>query len=228
MKAVLILSGGVDSTTLLYKMIDEGYEVHALTFNYAQRHKKEIDCAKQIVAKLQIIHQVIDLSCLAAVLGDSALFGKKDVPSCHYTEEAARQTVVPNRNMIMLSVAAGYAEAHKVPEVFYAAHKNDSTIYPDCRAEFVEALKPAIRLATAWHPVELRAPFVDLTKAEIVKIGIELKVPYESTWSCYKGEEKPCRVCPTCIEREEAFRINGFVDPLIEMDGPPGSLPKRH
>ena len=141
MKAVLILSGGVDSTTLLYKMIDEGYEVHALTFNYAQRHKKEIDCAKQIAGKLQIFHQVIDLSCLAAILGDSALFGGKDVPSCHYTEEAAKQTIVPNRNMIMLSVAAGYAEAHEVPEVFYAAHKNDSTIYPDCRAEFVEALK---------------------------------------------------------------------------------------
>ncbi len=215
MKAVLILSGGLDSTTLLYKMLDIGYEVDALTFNYAQRHKKEIDCAKEIATKLHVTHHIIDLSSLAAILGDSALLGGKEVPSCHYTEDAARKTIVPNRNMIMLSVAAGYAEAHEIPEVFYAAHKNDATVYPDCRAEFVEALKPAIRLATAWHPVELRAPFVDLTKAEIVRMGLELRVPYELTWSCYRGEERPCRSCPTCIERAEAFAVNGCIDPLI-------------
>ena len=215
MKSVLILSGGVDSTTLLYKLVDDGYEVHALTFNYAQRHKKEIECAKAIASRLGIVHRVVDLSCVAGFLGDSALLGGKDVPSCHYTEDAARQTVVPNRNMIMLSLAAGYAEAREIPQIFYAAHKNDSTIYPDCRTEFVQALKPAIRLATAWHPVELCAPFVDLTKAEIVSLGLKLGVPYELTWSCYRGEEKPCRSCPTCIEREEAFGINGAKDPLI-------------
>ncbi len=216
MKAVLILSGGVDSTTLLYEIIKEGYEVQALTFNYAQRHKKEIDCARKIAALLGVPHRVVDLCCLASLLGDSALLGGKEVPSCHYTEEAARQTIVPNRNMILLAIATGYAEAHGISQVFYAAHKNDSTIYPDCREDFVEAMKPAIRLATAWHPVELRAPFVNLTKAEIVKIGLELKVPYELTWSCYKGEETPCRSCPTCIEREEAFELNGAVDPLIK------------
>ncbi len=215
MKAVLILSGGVDSTTMLYRMRDEGYEVHAITFNYAQRHKKEIDCARRIANLLKVRHQVIDLSCISGLLGNSALLGGKEMPKCHYTEEAARQTIVPNRNMIMLSIAAGYAEAHEIPEIFYAAHMNDSAIYPDCRAEFVEAMKPAIRLATAWHPVELQAPFVNMTKAEIVKIGLELNVPYELTWSCYKGEEKPCRSCPTCIEREEAFALNQVVDPLI-------------
>jgi len=217
MKAVLILSGGLDSTTLLYKMINDGYEVQTLTFNYAQRHKKEIDCARKIAALLDIPHRTVDLVCLAALLGDSALLGTKEVPSCHYTEDAARQTIVPNRNMIMLAIAAGYAEAREIPEVFYAAHKNDSAIYPDCRLEFVEAMKPAIRLATAWHPVELQAPFVNLTKAEIVKMGLQLKVPYHLTWSCYRGEEKPCRSCPTCIEREEAFRLNGVVDPLIKL-----------
>ncbi len=215
MKAVLILSGGLDSTTLLYRMMDEGYEVYALTFNYGQRHKKEIDCARKIASMLGVSHRVVDLSCLASLLGDSALLGGKEVPSCHYTEEAARQTIVPNRNMIMLAIATGYAEAQEISQVFYAAHKNDSTIYPDCRFEFVEAMKPAIKLATAWHPVELRAPFVNLTKAEIVKIGLGLKVPYEQTWSCYKGEEKPCRACPTCIEREEAFRLNEALDPII-------------
>jgi 7-cyano-7-deazaguanine synthase len=216
MKGVLILSGGVDSTTLLYKMHSDGYEVTALTFNYAQKHKKEIDCAKAIAKRLDITHHVVDLSSLACLLGDSALLGGMQVPSCHYTKEAAKKTIVPNRNMIMLSVAAGYAEAHEIAEVFYAAHKNDSTIYPDCRPEFVQALRPAIRLATAWHPVELQAPFVDMSKAEIVRMGLALRVPYELTWSCYKGEERPCRTCPTCIEREEAFALNGRRDPLVE------------
>lgn len=215
LSGVLILSGGVDSTTLLYKMIHDGCEVQALTFNYAQRHKKEIDCARAIAERLHVKHRVVDLSCLASLLGESALLGVGEVPSCHYTEEAAKKTVVPNRNMIMLSVAAGYAEAHEIPEVFYAAHKNDSTIYPDCRPEFVQALRPAILLATAWHPVQLQAPFVDMSKAEIVKLGIELGVPYELTWSCYRGEELPCRTCPTCIEREEAFAANSLQDPLI-------------
>lgn len=214
MRGVLILSGGVDSTTLLYRLLREGYEVDALTFNYAQRHKKEIDCAEAIARKLSVPHKVIDLSSLASLLGDSALLGGNEVPSCHYTEESAKKTVVPNRNMIMLSIAAGYAEAHEIPEIFYAAHKNDSTIYPDCRPEFVEALRPAIRLGTAWHPVELRAPFVDMTKAQIIRMGLDLGVPYEMTWSCYRGGNRPCRTCPTCIEREEAFLINGMKDPL--------------
>jgi len=216
MRGVLILSGGVDSTTLLYQMLADGYEVTAITFNYAQRHKKEIDCAKAIAKRLPITHHVVDLRSLASLLGNSALLGGKEVPGCHYTEEAAKKTVVPNRNMIMLSVAAGYAEAHEIPEVFYAAHRNDRTIYPDCRPEFVQALCPAIRLATAWHPVELQAPFVDMSKAEIVRMGLALKVPYHLTWSCYKGEERPCRICPTCVEREEAFAMNGCRDPLVE------------
>jgi 7-cyano-7-deazaguanine synthase len=216
MRGVLILSGGVDSTTLLYKMQSDGYEVTAITFNYAQRHKKEIDCAIAIAKRLHITHCIVDLSSMASLLGDSALLGGKEVPSCHYTKEAAKKTIVPNRNMIMLSVAAGYAEAHEIAEVFYAAHKNDSTIYPDCRPEFVEALRPAIRLATAWHPVELQAPFVDMSKAEIVKMGLALHVPYHLTWSCYRGGERPCRRCPTCIEREEAFALNSCRDPLVE------------
>lgn len=216
MKAVLILSGGVDSTTLLFKMLADGYQVFALTFDYGQRHRKEIDCAKRVAQVCRIPHQTVDLASIAGLLGESALLGRREVPSCHYTEESARQTIVPNRNMIMLSVAAGYAEAESIPEVFYAAHRNDATIYPDCREEFVEALSRAIRLATAWHPVCLRAPFVKMTKAEIVRLGLELRVPYELTWSCYRGGDVPCRTCPTCIEREEAFALNNALDPLSE------------
>ena len=216
MKAVLILSGGVDSTTLLFKMQAEGYQVLALTFDYGQRHRKEIDCARRVAQVCCIPHQTVDLTSIAGLLGNNALLGGIEVPSCHYTEESARQTIVPNRNMIMLSVAAGYAEARGIPEVFYAAHRNDATIYPDCREEFVEALSLAVRLATAWSPVCLRAPFVNMTKVEIVRLGLELKVPYELTWSCYRGGEVPCRTCPTCIEREEAFALNKALDPLIE------------
>ena len=216
MKAVLIFSGGLDSTTLLYRMLEQGYEVGALTFNYAQRHKKEIECAAAIAANLSVPHHVVDLSSLACLLGKSALLGGDEIPDCHYTEEAAKKTVVPNRNMIMLSIAAGYAEAREIPELFYAAHKNDRTIYPDCRPEFVEALRPAILQATAWHPVQLQAPFLDMSKAEIVRMGMALKVPYHLTWSCYRGEDQPCRTCPTCREREEAFALNCCKDPLLE------------
>jgi len=216
MKAVLIFSGGLDSTTLFYRMLDMGYEVEALTFNYAQRHKKEIECAAAIAKKLDIDHRVVDLSSLAGLLGKSALLGGEEIPDCHYTEEAAKKTVVPNRNMIMLSIAAGYAEAREIPELFYAAHKNDRTIYPDCRPEFVEALRPAILQATAWHPVHLHAPFLDMSKAEIVRMGLGMGVPYNLTWSCYRGEKRPCRTCPTCREREEAFEANGIRDPLLD------------
>ena len=127
MDAVLILSGGLDSTTMLYEMLSSGYCVHAMTFNYDQRHKKEINCARKITGLLNVPHIVIDLTCITEILGDSALLGGRDVPKCHYTEDAARQTIVPNRNMIMLSIAAGYAEAQEIPEVFYAAHRNDSS-----------------------------------------------------------------------------------------------------
>ena len=133
MKAVLILSGGLDSTTLLYKLLADGYLVDALTFNYGQKHKKEIDCAIAITSRLDVAHHIIDLSTLAAFLGESALLGKKEVPSCHYTEEAARQTVVPNRNMIMLSVAAGYAEAHEITELFSPATRTARRSTPTAR-----------------------------------------------------------------------------------------------
>lgn len=213
MKAVLILSGGLDSTTLLYKLLADGYQIEAITFDYGQRHRREIDSAREIAAINGIPHKVADLSAITPLLGDSALLGGKDIPSCHYTEEAAKQTVVPNRNMIMLSIAVGFAEAMKISEVYYAAHAGDWAIYPDCRTPFIEAMATAIRLATAWNPVELKAPFSGMTKAEIVKLGLAMKVPYELTWSCYQGGDRPCGVCPTCIERAEAFAINGVDDP---------------
>ncbi len=192
--------------------------MEALTFDYGQRHKKEIKCARKISALRGVPHQVVDLSAITPLLGESALLGGKEVPACHYTEEAAKQTVVPNRNMIMLSIAVGYAEARKISEVYYAAHAGDWAIYPDCRKSFIEAMKVAVRLATAWNLVELKAPFVGISKADIVRIGLGLGVPYELTWSCYQGGEKPCGVCPTCIERAEAFAINRVKDPAVRPE----------
>ncbi len=218
LKAALILSGGLDSTVLLYDLLSKGYFVHALTFNYGQRHSREIESAVSITFNLinndaPVLHRIVDLRSISQYLGDSALLCKKVVPECHYTEEAAKQTVVPNRNMIMLAIAAGYAEANFIPEIYYAAHAGDWAIYPDCRKEFTEQMSQAIKLATAWNPVELKTPYVSLTKDQIVKRGIELKVPFELTWSCYNGGSVPCGKCPTCVERAEAFEKNGVKDP---------------
>ncbi len=219
MKGVLILSGGVDSSTLLYYLLERGYEVHALTFYYGQKHFKEIEYSKKIVEKAKEVgkveHKVVDISTIHELIAKGALTAEEEVPKAFYTEEVQRRTIVPNRNMILLSIAAGYAVKIGAGEVFYAAHKSDYSIYPDCRKEFVKALDTALYLGNLWSPVELKAPFVDMTKAEIVKLGLELNVPYEYTWSCYEGDERPCLSCGTCLERTEAFLLNDARDPLL-------------
>ncbi len=219
MKGVLILSGGIDSSTLLYYLLKKGYEIHALTFIYGQRHLKEIEYASKIVEKAKQIgfieHRIVDITSISSLISSGALTGGKDVPKAFYSDETQKQTIVPNRNMILLSIAAGYAVKINAKEVFYAAHKSDYSIYPDCRKEFVKALDTAIYLANLWTPVEVKAPFVDLTKAEIVKLGLELNVPYEYTWSCYEGKERPCLSCGTCLERTEAFLLNNAKDPAL-------------
>jgi len=221
-KAVLVLSGGVDSSTLLYYLLSRGYEISALTFVYGQRHSKEIEFAKKIVErvkeKAEIEHRIVDITPIHDLISFGSLTGKEDVPEGYYTEERQRATVVPNRNMILLSIAAGYAVKIGAKEVYYAAHRSDYSIYPDCRKEFVKALDTAIYLGNLWNPVELKAPFIDITKAEIVSMGLRLKVPYELTWSCYRGEERPCLRCGTCIERTEAFLLNGVRDPLLSEE----------
>ncbi len=217
---VMILSGGLDSTTLLWKLCLEGKRVYALTFDYGQRHRREIEHAKKIVKKakevgFEVYHEVVDISSISHLISSGALTGNESVPHGFYTDERQKVTVVPNRNMIMLSIAAGYAVKMGESEVYYAAHKSDYAIYPDCRKEFVKALDSAIYLATIFTPVELKAPFVDMTKAEVVSLGLKLKVPYELTWSCYEGRDRPCLKCGTCLERTEAFLLNKVKDPLL-------------
>lgn len=221
-KVVVIYSGGMDSTVLLYQLVKGGAEVRALSIDYSQRHReRELSAARQIAEGLGISHEVADLRGINHLLAGSSLTSPDiDVPEGHYAEENMKATVVPNRNMIMLSVAAGYAISIQYDAVAYAAHSGDHAIYPDCRNEFADAVDAAIQLAD-WHRVQLYRPFLDMSKADIAKLGSELKVPLEKTWSCYNGRAKHCGRCGTCIERREAFYLAGMEDfTKYERDSP--------
>ena len=207
MKSIVVHSGGLDSTVLLYKLMSVGDEIKTLSIDYGQRHAKEIECAKLLSANLGVEHRIAELSSLADLLGGSALTTSEiEVPEGHYAEDNMKSTVVPNRNMIFLAVSVGWAISLKYDRVAYAAHSGDHAIYPDCRTEFTDALDAAIQLAD-WRRVSLYRPFVERTKADLVKIGAELDVPFEETWSCYKGGELHCGRCGTCVERREAFYL---------------------
>jgi len=213
MKAVLILSGGMDSTTLLYDLINQGYEVHAITFDYNQKHKKEITCAKRTCKKLHIPQKIIDISILNDLAPSSLTREQWKVPEGNYVEETMKQTVVPNRNMVLLSLADTFAIGINASDVFYGAHAGDHTIYPDCRPVFVSAMTTAFHLCD-WHDVTLHAPYLFMTKGDVVKTGISLGVNYSDTWTCYKGKKISCGRCGSCSERLEAFKEAGVQDPL--------------
>ena len=217
MKAVVIASGGVDSSTLLYKTVKEDYETYVLTFIYGQKHIREIKSAKKICEGLNVHHKVIDLSVLKDILSGSALtdsgVGVPEVPETAEHYETLKTTIVPNRNSIFLSIAIGYAVSIKANYIFFGAHHSDRGVYPDCRREFVEAFEHAERLANDNLLLVIAAPFVNMSKSEIVKLGVELGVPYKETWSCYKGGRIHCGVCSSCRERKRAFQEAGVVDP---------------
>lgn len=213
MKTLVIYSGGLDSTVLLYHLHEVGDAMHALSVNYGQRHCCELESAEKICAGLSIPHQVADLSSIQSLLAGSSLTSPEiAVAEGHYTEENMKTTVVPNRNMILLALATGHALSIGARQVAYAAHSGDHAIYPDCRNEFADAMANAMALCD-WNKVELSRPFVNWTKAQIVRRGAELGVPFEQTWSCYKGGEQHCGRCGTCIERREAFDLAGVTDP---------------
>ena len=212
-KAVVILSGGMDSTTLLYDVKAQQYDVYALSFNYNQKHKKELQCAKDTCKMLKIPHKVMDLSVLNELAPSSLTRDDWDVPEGHYADENMKETVVPNRNMVMLSLATSYAIGLKAKKVFYGAHSGDHDIYPDCRKEFVDQLSKTIKIAD-WLEVDLLAPYLEIDKGDIVIKGKDLKVDYFYTWTCYKGKGKACGKCGSCVERLEAFEKAGISDPI--------------
>ncbi len=215
MKAVLVYSGGLDSTVLLYRMLGEGHVVLALSVDYGQRHRRELDCARAIALECGARHEVADLSALARLLPGNSLTDRAvAVPHGPYTEATMKSTIVPNRNMILLSVAAAWAIAERADCVAYAAHGGDHAVYPDCREGFARALDGAIRLAD-WHSVSLHRPFVGLEKSDLVRMGAEWRVPFERTWSCYEGGAHHCGRCGTCVERREAFLRANVSDPTV-------------
>ena len=216
-KAVVIASGGIDSSTLLFKTVSENYKTYALTFIYGQKHEKEIDCARWICERVKLSHKIIDLSALKEILSGSALTDSNiaipEVPAdvSHY--DTLKATIVPNRNSIFLSIAIGYAVSTGADRVFFGAHRSDRGVYPDCRPEFIDAFQSAERLANDNPDLTVNAPFAHMDKSEIVKLGAGLGVPYQKTWSCYKGGELHCGVCSSCRERKRAFTQSGVSDP---------------
>jgi 7-cyano-7-deazaguanine synthase len=215
--AVATVSGGLDSVTLAHLLADEGHDLVLVSFDYGQRHVRELELAAACATCLGAPHHVVDLRSAGALLGGSALTDADvGVPDGHYTDESMRATVVPNRNAIFLSVAAGLAVAQGAEIVATAVHAGDHPIYPDCRPEFVDAFERTTRIANegfASPGFRVAAPFLHSSKADIVALGARLGVPFDQTWSCYRGGERHCGRCGTCVERREAFELAGVDDP---------------
>jgi len=215
--AVAIVSGGMDSVTLAHLLTSEGYDLHLLSFDYGQRHRKELEFAALCAGTLGARHDVVDLSSLTTLLKGSALTdGGVAVPDGHYAQENMKVTVVPNRNAMMLAIAYAVAVAEGAELVGAGIHAGDHAIYPDCRPAFAEAFEAMQCLAVEGFgnpDLRLYTPFVSITKANIVTIGHRLGVDYARTWSCDKGGEAHCGTCGTCVERKEAFELAGVPDP---------------
>lgn len=213
MKIVSLMSGGMDSTVMVAKLIAERHEVRALGIDYGQRHSKELEMAELQSSMYGIPFSIADMSSLRDLLPGSSLTDNTvAVPEGKYDEESMKATVVPNRNMIMLSIAIGHAIAHGCDAVAYAAHSGDHAIYPDCRPEFASAME-AVAAVCDYKVIAMLRPFMDTDKAGIAKIGDDLAVEFRRTWSCYKGGDHHCGRCGTCVERREAFYLAGIADP---------------
>lgn len=215
-KTVLSFSGGLDSTVLLYHLLDQGDQVWCLNFSYGSRHnEKEQAAARELCSSLGISLTVIDLAFIGQCFDSSLLQKSQDeLPSGHYDEEKLRQTVIPGRNTIMISIATGFAESHKADRVAIANHADDHATYPDTRPEWVAAMSLA-----AWHGtfqrIQLHAPFTHLKKKDICQLGHRLSVPFEKTWTCYEGGEFHCGHCCACHVRQSSFRSASITDPTI-------------
>jgi 7-cyano-7-deazaguanine synthase len=215
--AIVILSGGLDSVVLAHFLRRENHDLHLLSFDYGQRHFKELEYSRRAATRLQARHDIVDIRAVGALLGGSALTDASiAVPHGHYAAPSMAITIVPNRNAIFLTIAYGVAVAQSAQIVATAVHSGDHFIYPDCRAEFLESFEKMQRLAVAGcgdENLKLCAPFADKSKSEIVEIGAQLDVPFGETWSCYEGGAIHCGQCGTCVERKEAFVCADVVDP---------------
>jgi len=211
MNSTLILSGGMDSVTLAYHLKAKKHNIHAITFDYNQRHKKEIESAKKIAQNLDIQHTILDISNIGSMLKGSSLTDDIATPHGHYTADTMKLTVVPNRNAIMLSIAYGIAVSEKSDMVATAVHAGDHFIYPDCREGFIKSLESNLQLGND-SIIGIYTPYVNYSKGDIAIEGNKLSVPYQDTWTCYEGGDKHCGKCGACIERKEAFEFANVKD----------------
>lgn len=214
-RTVALLSGGMDSTTLIGHLRHAGHHVLAVSVDYGQRHARELDAATQVAEHYGLPHLTVDLTGLGKLLTGSALTDPAvTVPEGHYADESMRATVVPNRNAIMLMAAVGVAAARGYQQVATAVHAGDHPIYPDCRPEFIRNANWTAQAATAGYgDVSIVAPFVDHDKTWIATRAVELGVPLHLTWSCYQGGTMHCGRCGTCVERRESLNLAGVADP---------------
>ena len=221
-KAICLLSGGLDSSVTLAIAKSEGYEVYATTFIYGQTHSKEIEAAKKIAKHFKVReHKIISLDL--SEIAKSSLISGAEIPTGRSAEEIISckeipSTYVPGRNIIFLSLALAYAESIDADAIFIGANAVDFAGYPDCRPEFFEKFQELINIGTKrgveGNPIKIKTPIINLTKAEIIKKGLSLGVPFELTWSCYLGKEKACGKCDSCILRLKGFKEAGLKDPI--------------
>ena len=233
-KSVSLLSGGMDSSTATAIAVSQGYEVHALSFDYGQRHRRELEAAKAMAAKLGVVeHRIVEFDLSkASGWGGSSLTGDGEIPAAAALDAEGKipSTYVPARNTIFLAFAASYAEAIGAEAIYIGVSQVDYSGYPDCREEYIRAMEKAINLGTRagveslcdtgapWLKIEI--PLIRMRKAEIIRTGLSLGVDYSLTWSCYRGEELACGECDSCVLRLRAFEQVGIPDPIsYRLDG---------
>ena len=221
MKVVVLCSGGMDSVTALHWARQEHAIVAAISFDYGSKHNpRELPCAAEQAAQLGVRHEIVPLRFMDRLFASHLLASGGAIPEGHYEAENMKLTVVPFRNAIMLSIAAGFAESAGAEALVIAAHSGDHAIYPDCREEFMRAMAEAMRTGT-YAGVQLLRPFIALNKGQIAALGTRLGVDYARTWSCYRGGAVHCGRCGTCVERREAFLAAGLPDPTVYESAEP-------
>jgi len=220
-KAICLISGGLDSSVAAYIAKNKAYDIYALSFNYGQRHEKEVKCAKKIADSLNAKKHIIFEIDLAKFGGSSLVDKKKQIRQVKDIEEIGKKipsTYVPARNTIFLSIALAYAEIENAQAIYIGATSTDYSGYPDCRPEYFKAYQKLSNIATKktieGGTIKIKTPLLDLSKAEIIKEGIKLNVPFQNTWSCYQGGKKACGHCDSCLLRLKGFKEADIVDPI--------------
>lgn len=220
-KAVVLNSGGMDSTTAVAWAMHEFDDVRTIGFDYGQKHRKELQSAQLVASNYGIRNDIVDLKSVTHLIATSALTSDAEVPEGHYEEDTMKQTVVPNRNSMMANIAIAVAVSWEANAVVLGIHAGDHAVYPDCRPQFVNRLSSLAMVANEGfiqRDFDVIAPFVTWTKAQIAEYGVVRNVPYELTWTCYVGDDQHCGRCSTCVERLEAFAIAGYTDPVTYTD----------